>query len=221
MKLISNRAGSFALAAALFGSLLCTVGRGVQAETPEVAVGQSFPVCVAFPATGRWAKENPFDPVTYGKVGGYFPIGSEEGKVVLCTLSLDKKFLRLARAVDSMVAKDSSLASSLIQVADSKGAQAGGYTSEEVIKRIEELQILAHGNKIEHLSFALSATSAAGFASRLGLAKDSNLLVACIAPRSERGRGVVKWVEQLNTSKLTDKAIREIVASLQKSASAK
>ena len=183
-----------------------------------VSVGKDFPLSVASPASGRWAEKHPFRPETYGKIRGYNPIGSEDPKIVLCTLSLDKDFFRLAAAVDAFLAKHKGLECSVIQVADIKGAQQGGYTLEEASRRIEELRKLARQYKIEHLSFALSTAPASYFSDHLGFTDHANFLAAYLAPEdSPNAAGRVKWVSQGNTAKLADKAIQEIIDSLEKS----
>ncbi len=210
--------GGAIIALMLCGLLYGTPAQGQpQGQVERVTLGKQFPLCVATAATGKWAKECPFNPAMFGKIRGYNVLGRKSPQVVIGTLSLDSHFLRLAKAVDDFVGRHKELEWSAIQVGDTKGAQIGGYTADEIVQRMKELQNIARQNKLKHLSFVLSSPNADGFSQRLGLTEGSNLLVALVAGNADSKEGVVKWFAQRQSSQMSKQTTQEIIASLEKS----
>ncbi|HLK61535.1 MAG TPA: hypothetical protein VKU00_33610 [Chthonomonadaceae bacterium] len=115
------------------------VADGQPADTPQksgsIQIGNPPFVSSATALNGSLEQQYPFDPESYGKVSGFSPTSSQDPKIVLYTLSLDKDFFRLAAVIDAFVTKHKSLNGSLVVVIDAKGAQVGGYSVEEVLKR--------------------------------------------------------------------------------------
>ena len=216
---------SVLLLAALIASPGMTGSGAAQGQTVqegpksgEIQVGKPLFVSSATAVCGPLEKKYPFDPATYGKSRGYSPTTSGDSKIVIYTRSLDKDFFRLASALDAMAVKQAKLPPVLVIVIDAKGAQNGGYSVEEVKARREEIRHLAQQNKLEHLSFFLSAPGANGIAPRLGLTGNVTLFAARLDGKEEDGkRALVQWETQRDATKLSEKAVQELVASLEKS----
>ncbi len=187
-----------------------------------VAVGKPLFVSSATVVCGPLETEYPFAPETYGKVRGYSPTTSPDAKIVLYTRVLDKRFFRLAVAVDALVAQEKSLAaSSLVIVIDDKGAQRGSYSLEEVKQRREAIRLLAKKNKISHLSFFLSAPGAESIAPNLRLT-DANLLLAHLVGSDPPGQhAIVQWFTQQQTTRMDDDTLAATMTALKKSVAGK
>lgn len=127
------------------------------AQSGAVQEGKRLPVISATAASGVWLQRAAFDRATYGKVRGVCPGASREPKIVIYTNTLSKEFFKIAIAVDNYIANHQELEWSFVQVQDQKGAQAGGYTAEELSARLDEVKRLAQQNGIKHLSFLIAA----------------------------------------------------------------
>ncbi|MFO0959678.1 MAG: hypothetical protein U0800_19955 [Isosphaeraceae bacterium] len=200
---------------------LCLVALMMGAEDPardEIQVGSRAPVTSATAACGPWLKRCPLDAESYGKVRGVSPATSPDAKLLIYARKLDGNFFRLAKAIDAVVADNPRLEWSFVQVLDERGAQRGGYSAEELERRLAEIRDLAKEHGIEHLSFVVSAPSAGSFAPRLGLVDGPDVLVAHLEPGADGDRSsLIRWFRRGDSSKLDEAAIGEWTGALQES----
>ena len=184
-------------------------------ESKGIEVGKAPYLIVATSVCGPLEKEQPFDPTTYGSVRGYAPVRSLHPPVVLYTTALTPEFFQLATALDKLVEKDPTWANAMVIVSDEKGAQRGGYGTEELLERRKSISQLAKKHHITHLSFFLSAQGAKSVAPRLELSDKQDLLLAVLDNRTKSDRNVpVLSVQRLESSKITAESSKKIVDTL-------
>ena len=159
------------------------------AQSGTVQEGKRLPVISATAASGVWLQRAAFDRTTYGKVRGVCPGASPEPKIAIYTGTLSKEFFNIAVAVDNYLADHPELAWSFVQVQDKKGAQAGGYTADELSARLDEIKSLAQQNGIKHLSFLIAAPGSNDPEA------SKNVLMAHVKPANQ-GFPTVDWVSE-------------------------
>lgn len=183
-----------------------------------IQVGRPPIVTSATAACGRWVEKAPLDPETYGKTRGVSPATGREPKILIYTRTLDDDFFRLARVVDSLIARNPGLEWSLVQVIDEKGAQNGSYTAEELAQRLGVIRQLAGEHGVTHLSFLVSAPGAGSIAPRLGLVGGKDVLIAHIdQDKGPHQFAAVRWFDRGTAAALDDAAIRDWAKALQAS----
>lgn len=184
-------------------------------EARGIEVGKAPFLTVATSVCGPLEKEQPFDPATYGKVRGYAPINSLHPPAVLYATALTPEFFQLAKALDALIEKDPTWANTMVILSDEKGAQRGGYGTEELLERRKSISKLAEKHHITHLSFFLSAQGAQSVAPRLELADKQDLLLAVLDNRTKPSRNApVLSAQRLESSKLTAESAQKIVEKL-------
>ena len=177
------------------------------AQSEMVKEGKPLPVISATAASGMWLQRAAFDSNTYGKVRGVSPATSEEPKIVLYTTTLSKEFFNIALAVDNYLADHPELEWSFVQVQDQKGAQAGGYTAEELRTRLDQIQGLVKQNGIKHLSFLVAAPGSNSAEA------DTNVIVAHVRPLAP-GPPVADWVANTPINELQGVQLSNSMQSL-------
>ncbi len=123
--------------------------------------------------------------------------------------------MELAARVDALVARRPELKSSGVYLFDTQGAQQGGYTSEELIQRIKEIQEISDKHKLNVLSIAIAANSSPKSTARVGLNDSHDVMIVYFRPNiNSNKRAVVTWLKAAKTADLDKTSIDEIVKSL-------
>jgi hypothetical protein len=176
---------------------------------------------VSTPASGPWAKQYPFDPDKYGKIRGFSPsTSSKSSLIVLYTTTLSKEMMLAVQKIEAILKKEretksggESTVDAYIHFLDSKGAQLGGYTVEEVSDRIERIQEIAAENDLSHVSIGIAANASP---ERVGLSDEVDGVLVFVSPETGKGKtGNVVWYTTLKSNALDDSSIEEWAKHLQ------
>ncbi len=202
---------------------ICTQSGSAHAQSSywEPYLGKRAPVQVSTPVFGPWAKKYPFDPDKYGKIRGFSPSSSSKSSlIVLYTTTLSKEMMLAVRKIEAILEKEhetksgsESTVDAYIHFLDSKGAQQGGYTVEEVSDRIERIQEIAVENDLSHVSIGIAANASP---ERVGLNSEVDGVLVFVSPGTDdRTSGKVVWYQTLNSHTLNDSSIEEWAKQLQ------
>jgi hypothetical protein len=187
----------------------------------EPYLGKRAPVHVSTPAFGPWAKKHPFDPDKFGQLRGSSPSTSSKSSViVLYTTTLSKEMMLAVRKIDAILEKEHETINgsepsidAYIHFLDSKGAQLGGYTAEELSDRIARIQEIAAENDLSHVSIGIAANASP---ERVGLNSEVDGVLVFVSPETGKGKtGNVVWYTTLKSNALDDSSIEEWSKQLQ------
>jgi hypothetical protein len=195
--------------------LMTTVSHAQDASTDTwtALLGKRAPVSVTTPASGPWAAKYPFNPQQFGLIRGFSPgTAAKTDCILIYTRSLSPAVLSLAKRIEAIISETPSLESSFVHLFDEKGAQRGGYTADEVVARIGEIQTLANKHQLTRLSIGIAANSSG---KNVGLVGDRDLVVVLLAASKEQGKAAnVAWYRSLNTIELGENALNSLDESL-------
>lgn len=195
--------------------LLTPMSRAQDESTDTWAefLGKRAPVSVATPAAGPWATKHPFDPKTFGLTRGYSPgTSAKTDGIMIYTRTLSPVVLNLATRVEGIITETPRLESSFVHLFDKKGAQYGGYSADEVVARIAEIQALANEHQLNRLSIGIAANSSG---KNVGLVGDRDLVVVFLRASADQQESAnVAWYRSFNTAELAEEALEDLVESL-------
>jgi hypothetical protein len=179
-------------------------------------LGKKAPVSVSTPATGFWAEKYPFDSSAFGKVRGHCPAASMSGSgIMVYARQLNPQVLAALERINESLASHSDMTQSYVNLFDSKGAQFGGYTADEVSARIAELQKIAADHKLTHLSIGIAANGSDGHAARCGLDKTHDLVVVFLKANPDPKKpALVSAYRAFHSDDLTREKLDELVTFL-------
>lgn len=182
-------------------------------DTWSAKVGKRAPVSVTTPASGPLAAKYPFDPQKFGLIKGYSPgTASKTDCIMIYTRTLSPPVITLATRIEAIISENPNLESSFLHVFDEKGAQAGGYSADEVVARIAEIQTLANTHTLTQLSIGIAANPSG---TNVGLIDDCDLVVVFLAgSKDQRKSATVAWHRSLNTKELEEDTLQSVELSL-------